>query len=697
VKKDQTLLRWRISLIDPDRLLNWLCPRLAFLWSPGFVLLSLMAIVSAGCVAWVNRQELVSSFTQALRWETLLIVWVTLLLATALHELAHGLTCKHYGGEVHEIGFLLLFLMPSLYCNVSDSWLFPRRGQRLLVAMAGGWSDLLLWSLAVFIWRVTEQSTLVNYLAWVVLSVVGTRVFLNLNPLIKLDGYYFLSDLAGVPNLQQKAMKHLMAQLRWLLWGAGRPEPQPNGRFLLLYGLSSWLFVLILISLTTLAIARFLTDRLGPVATVAVVAVSALVLRGLFAGLFEGEVWLMVLQRHRRALTWGLVACAGIGYVALGTRDYHAKGGFYLRAVGREDVRAPTAGILREVTVAEGAVVRPGDVVARLHLPNLPTRQAQTRAEITECEARLRLLLAGVRPEEITAYEERVVRAAHWRDLARADQERARRAQAEELDQFNQQLAQLRAEREHVQGVYQRQLRLRAAGAVAEEHYRDALKHLHISQAQLKQVEAQVRGRPAIGLRDVEAELERRERELAEAQSALALVRLGARSEEIEAEQARLTRFQAEARFLAELETRLVVRATHAGIVTTPRLADRQGQLVPEGEVLCQIEAPGELEAEVPLPDQEADRVRPGQRVELKLRNTPRLTLHGTVTRIAPRAARADQLGPATVTVYCQLTDFPADLRSGAIGHARILCGRRPVREILLDYALAFLRAELWW
>ena len=46
---------------------------------------------------------------------------------TGIHELGHAYACKHFGGEVHEMGFMLLFFMPAFYANVNDAWSFPQR------------------------------------------------------------------------------------------------------------------------------------------------------------------------------------------------------------------------------------------------------------------------------------------------------------------------------------------------------------------------------------------------------------------------------------------------------------------------------------------------------------------------------------------------------------------------------------------
>ncbi len=92
------------------------------------------------------------------------------------------------------------------------------------VTFAGGYFELFLWAMAVFVWRLTIPDTLINYLAFIVLTLSGIDSLFNFNPLIKLDGYYLLSDLMEIPNLRQRSFDHTMGRLRRLLWGAPQPE-----------------------------------------------------------------------------------------------------------------------------------------------------------------------------------------------------------------------------------------------------------------------------------------------------------------------------------------------------------------------------------------------------------------------------------------------------------------------------------------
>ncbi len=638
----QTWLCWRKRLFDPDRLFDFLHPKIAFLWTRTFLLVSLGTVLLAAFLAWTSRGELVSRFAQALRWETAVLVWVTLVLVTIAHEFAHGLTCKHHGGEVHEVGFLLLLLMPCFYCNVSDAWLFREKSRRLWVTFAGGYCDLVVWALAVLVWRLTPQELLINYLAWVVLSVCGVRVLFNFNPLLKLDGYYLLSDLVEVPNLQQRARDCLTSQVRRWLWGAPRLAQKPRGRFLFAYGLASFLFSVLFLTLMLVALARFLA-RTGVVLGLGIVLLGgSVLLSGLFQGFLAGEVRTMIRLRRRRAVAWVLILLAVVGVLVFPWQD-RASSPFQLRCSTRAEIHAPVAGFLKATCCDEGDPVTAGQLVLRLEVPNLTSRIAQKRAEQQEVEAHLRLLEAGTRIEEVRAQRCRVDRALVWRDLARRDLDRVQKALAVELTRLGLQIEQHRAEVQFAQTAQTRAQKLLAVRAVAEESFQGTEKRNRVSQSQLEQAEALRRARQAVGCTDAETELARREKELAEAQSTLELLEAGTRPEEIDAERARLERVKEERSYLEGLQRKILVCSPVSGVVTTPRLTENIGRYYREGELICVVEEPSVLEVEIDQSEEESARVEPGQAVGLKIQAFPFETFSATVHRLAPRAIKGEQ------------------------------------------------------
>ncbi|MBI3839281.1 MAG: HlyD family efflux transporter periplasmic adaptor subunit [Planctomycetia bacterium] len=697
----QSIVYWRKSLFDPNRLFTWLEPQLGFFWTRTFLVLSAGCILAAAGLVWANGQQLASSFAHALHWETGLWVWLVLLMVTTGHEFAHGLTCKHYGGEVHEVGFLMLLLMPCFYCNVSDAWLFREKSKRLWVTFAGGYFELFLWSLAVLLWRVTVPDSLVNYLAFVVLSVCGVKTLFNFNPLIKLDGYYLLSDWLAIPNLQQRAGGHFKGQFRRLLWGAPRPANEPRGGLLLGFGLASWLYSVVFLALMLFALFQFLWRRWGLPGAVAVLFLGLVSARGLFRGFVAGEVHNMVTTRRKRTILW-LLGLGGLAAVLCQVEmEDRASGSFRLHPAIRAELRAPVAGFLTEIYFDEGDQVSSQALVARLEVPDLESHLAQKRSEMDEVQARLRLLEIGPRPEEVTEQRRRVERMEAWRDLAQSDLTHARQALQEELARLDKQIAQYRFELDAAKDAYERAQNVRAKGAIAEEQYREAQRKLYVAEAQLAQSHFQKRHREALGTReaiaglDAEAELARRHKDLADAQATLTLMEAGSRPEEIEAERARLTRLQEEFRHLEEQRRKQAVASPVSGLVTTARLKEKVGQYLREGDLICMVEQPAGMEAEIALAEQDVAQIRAGQAVELKVRALPFETFATKVDRIAPAAGRGEIQG--NVTVYCRLDDASADLRPEMTGYARVYTGRRPIGGIMLDRALRFFRTEFWW
>jgi multidrug efflux pump subunit AcrA (membrane-fusion protein) len=697
----QSLLYWRKRLFDPDRLFTWLAPRLGFCWTRGFLIFSASCIGLAALLLWANRSELAQSYSYALRWETAVWAWLVLFVVTLLHESAHGLTCKRYGGEVHEIGFLLLFFMPCFYCNVSDAWLFKEKSKRLWVTFTGGYFELFLWALAVFSWRLTLPGTLPNYLAFVVLTACGVATLFNFNPLLKLDGYYLLSDWLEIPNLHERALGCFKGWLCGLLWGAPRTEPEARGRLLLGFGLATWLYSLLFLTLMMVSLWRYASAAWGLAGMAGVGLLGLISTKGLFQGLTAGEVQKMMTVRRRRALGWLLGSGSLLAMLCLVRVEDRASAPFQLRAGSRAELRAPVAGFVQEVCFDEGDSVSPGAIVVRLEVPDLDSRRAQKRAEIAAARSTLRQLEIGPRPDEVVEQRRRVQRMTAWRDLAQQDLVHAQQALDEDLARLDQQVLEHQAELHAAQQSLQRAKLLRDKNTLTEEQYQEAGRRQQVAQAQLAQAQFQKRHREVLGTReaiagpDAQAELARRDKDLADAQATLNLLEAGSRPEEIEAQRARITLLEEEAGYLDTLQGRLTVASTISGVIITPYLKEKVGQYVREGELICLVEDRTRLEAEIALAEEDVARVRVGQTVQLKIRARPFEVFASQVDRIAPTgAAREVQ---SHVTIYCPLENHAQELRPEMTGYARIYTSQHAIGEILANRLLRLIRTEFWW
>lgn len=243
------VLSIRFKGIDPDRLLNWLYPKMKWIYSRWAVLICCLLGLSALSLVLVQFdvfQSKLPSFHQFFNLKNAVLLSIALGVTKVIHEFGHGLTCKHFGGECHEMGVMLLVLTPCLYCNVSDSWMLPNKWHRAAIGAAGMYIEMIIASICTFIWWFSEPG-LLNHLCLSTMFVcsVSTLMF-NSNPLLRYDGYYILSDVIEIPNLRQKATDILNRKLgEWCLGLEPQEDPflpERNQIFFALYSVAAAIY-----------------------------------------------------------------------------------------------------------------------------------------------------------------------------------------------------------------------------------------------------------------------------------------------------------------------------------------------------------------------------------------------------------------------------------------------------------------------
>ncbi len=269
----------RFALHNPETLLIRLHGRLGFLFRPLALWSMAWLVLLALYIALGSFDILARDLARAATVSSLPFIWLVILLATIVHEYAHGLTCTHFGGRVREMGFMLIFLQPALYCNVSDAWLFPKRAQRLMVTLAGPLADLVLWALAVLLWRISAPEAVINQIALILIATSAIGAAINLIPLIKLDGYYLLSDLTGIANLRAKSFAYVARKLRHPFQTGDENMPYFQRRVLFWYGLLGALFTLCLLGSILYFAFHYLTEQFQAFGFVAAMVLVGLVVR----------------------------------------------------------------------------------------------------------------------------------------------------------------------------------------------------------------------------------------------------------------------------------------------------------------------------------------------------------------------------------------------------------------------------------
>ena len=640
-----SLLYLRFRLLDPDRLLNAMARRCHFLFTPGFVFLSATAILGALAVTLFNWNEIVQDAARLYRFSTLPVFLLIVFLTVTTHEFAHGLTCKHFGGEVREMGLLLLYFQPAFYCNVSDAWLFPEKSRRLWVGFAGPYFELFLWALATLAWRLTDTETWISHFSLVVMATSGIKTLFNFNPLIKLDGYYLLSDYLGISNLREKSLRYLGQFLRRIGGLACQLPlvPRRERRIYLAYGLAAWTFSAVLLIYLAMLVGPHLIVRDQRVAFLAFTGLIGLRVRNLFNRKSANVEKRTSTRRHRWLIK--LLAVAALLLVLLfGRMELRVAGPLNVLPLHNADVRAPIEGIIEEIHATEGQRVHKGHVIARLSDREHRAELQKVEAEIQQCQARLDMLRAGPTPQQIDV---------------------ARRTVATAEDRFV-----------FAQGKVAREKPLFDQSLIAASDF------------------------------DVTRQLESgAKNELAEAKSKLQVLLEGTRPEEIEAARAEFARLEAQRRYWNEQLKLVNVLSPSDGIITTPsrQLTELPRQMVQKGDLIAKVHELDTVTVEAAISEKEIADVKPGQTVAVKVRAHPERLFYGKVTAIATTVrgaasinASAAVLPANTILVTTEIDNAAHLLKPGMTGMAKIYCGERRVTDLVLRRLSRTFRVEFW-
>jgi putative peptide zinc metalloprotease protein len=715
------LLYIRVKAIDPDRFLDRIVGRLAFFFTPWFIGLSLATLVTALAITVTNWNEIVRDLSHLYRFDALLLAWITVLTVTTAHEFAHGLTCKHFGGEVHEIGFLLLYFQPAFYCNVSDAWLFPKKSQRLWVTFAGAYLEIFVWSVATLFWRITEPDTWINFMAMVVMATSGIKSLFNMNPLIKLDGYYLLSDYLEVPNLRQRSTGYLKALMkrvwRWRAVGDTAVTGRER-RIYVIYGLLAMAYSFWILSIVAVQFGGYMVEQYqgtGFIIFSALMGVAfqrplgnaARTLRAVATFPPRTQV-----PRIRPPVAKAIAAVIGVALLFLGRMELKVSGEFKVFPARNADVHAMVDGLIEHVYVEEGDRVRAGDVLARLADRDYRAELGQIEAEIAEKQATLKMLRAGARREEIDLVRGELQTALTRQEHARRRFDEAGRIRGTRLSKSE---ATVKAAQERLQfkrAELRRLTELFGSGLIPQKQLEESRYEAALAEKELEAAQADRQTVSADDLAETGQDLAVTRKQVDEASGRLKLLLAGSRPETLEATEAAIARLEAQRGLLAEqLRLTAIVTPTAgvvgavspptpremtSGVIVRPRLRERVGEHVNKGDVIARVFELDRTTAEVTVSEKEIADVRPGQKVVLKARAYPDKALNGHIKAIAPAANDDSDLLRKVFRITIEMDGDQQLLKPEMTGTAKIFCGTRSIWGLLTRRIARYVRVEFW-
>jgi putative peptide zinc metalloprotease protein len=379
-------LFWRVPLINPDAMLDRTMRFVAPLFSRGALALWLVLMVFCAGILWQRWEDFKGPLQTILVTKNLAGLWILLVGLKVIHEFGHAYVCKLFGGKVPEMGAFFICFTPCAYVDASAAWGFARKRQRIAVSLGGMYVESIVAGLALLVWNATGPSMLNSFAHQAVTLASIVTIGFNINPLMRYDGYYILSDLVEIPNLREQSVTAVQAVCkRWLLGIRSNALPfSLRGRLLLfLYGVCSSVWKVTLVA----AICAGVALKIYIVGALMAAFYGSTVLWGTVSK-FCRYLWRSpeTAPVRGRAVVLGTVVLVGIplGIALIPVRNSVQTHGV-IAAEDERQVHAQASGFLQQSEILPGQAVETNDVLYVLE-------NEQTRAIAAAARATLDLI-----------------------------------------------------------------------------------------------------------------------------------------------------------------------------------------------------------------------------------------------------------------------------------------------------------------
>lgn len=657
----QRIIFLKLKAFDPNLLLDRLFTKVRFVFSKLFLTFSALIVLLGVFITISDWGQFSYSISSLYQFSSIFGIWLTAFWVIALHEFAHAFTCKLYGGEVREMGFLLLYFQPCFYCNLSDAWLFPKRRQKLIVGLSGAYFQIFIWGLATVVWRVTDPEVLLNQFAFITMITSGVLVLFNFNPLIKLDGYYLLSDYLQIPNLRKKAFHYLgnwfkkyILRLPLVL-----PPVSPKERKVFpIYGVLSLVYSVLLLGFVFWKIGEFLIGRLQGTGFVLYSVILLIIFKTPLQIVAAGFGQFILFKKEsmkspKKLITYIGVIVLVILLLVLVKIDLKVSKECEIRAAqtytlsnwpesfvaeeklfieGSEERRSVNYyrtissqfGLIRlDPVVKEGQKVQTGDLVAKMVSNQYLNDLHSIEAKVQAAKASYQLLKKGPRPEEIGKAKDK-------------------------LEQIRAQLSNKEKERERFAKLWEQKL---------------------ISQEEWDKVKTDYQVLKS---------------DLAIAENELIILLETPRPEELTRSAAEIDQLVAQAAYYREQLESSEIKTPITGLVT---------KVQPTGDIVS-IARYDSVLIMIPVSEKDMDVVQKGQKVRARVRSYPGQTFNAMITKVAQQGENLENRNIFWITAKAANSDYL--LKPGMTGQAKIYCGKRPILSIILRRLVRWFRVEIW-
>ncbi|MFI5181558.1 MAG: HlyD family efflux transporter periplasmic adaptor subunit [Thermoanaerobaculia bacterium] len=415
------------KVFDPDRILTRTVRYVRWIWRPPTVAIACTCFLfTIGVFAtrfdtiWAQTLELYAFYTKPF-WEFVQF-WIIFTSICFFHEFGHGYVTKMYGGEVHDMGIALLYFTPAFYCDTTDSFLFTNKWQRLWVTIAGIYVEGIICTIATVLWVATYPDTLTHELAYKTMLFTGvSTVFFNINPLVKIDGYYALSSVIEIPELREDSFKYLGSLFQKHILRLNVEVPvvsRRKRRILVVFGMLALSYLAVIMVFVARLLNNFYSRVVPEIAVVLLLLTLYLFFRNRVrlvvrvSRLFylDKKEYLMS-PRARASLLAAAGALALLLVVPWFPRTIRMNA--VLEPARTAVLDAPEDGVVREVLAREGDLLRAGQPILRLGSPEVETARRADEARLAGAAGEAgRSRSAGVAGEAFLAERHETAAAA---------------------------------------------------------------------------------------------------------------------------------------------------------------------------------------------------------------------------------------------------------------------------------------------
>ena len=416
---------------NPEKFYKAIFPYIRWIWTRQFVIATLLLFTAAASVIISNWHLVREGMLQFWNFHEkspadIVMLFCILAVVIAIHESAHALTCMNFGGEVTELGFMLIYFMPAFYANVSDAYLFDKKWHKYWVTLAGGYSELILCSFSVFAWWLTQPDAFVHHLAYNIMVFAGvSTIIFNYNPLIKLDGYYLLSDILEMLNLRGSSAAYLVYLIKTRIFGTAAQLPEDltprKKRIFLIYGVLSTMYIISIVTVFILFQYR-LFNRWFPEFGIFLGFLGGyLILRKRLKKLMVFSRFILLdkrelFQQKAAVRRWALIVGVFLLALLLYPFSHTVTAPVVLEPFRRLPLRAETAGFVAEVLADPAGTLSAGALLVRMRNDELTAQRLQVQGEVERLTGDAATALAN---GDLATYQ------ARTRERQRAEQELA--------------------------------------------------------------------------------------------------------------------------------------------------------------------------------------------------------------------------------------------------------------------------------